>query len=65
MALYGAAKAPAVPKYGTGTKVGELDFADVELDTGDTYADADVNASLQKIVDHLNALIDHLNDGRR
>lgn len=61
MALQGAAKAPAVPKYGTGTTVSEL----AQQDVGATFVEADVNAAINAVVDKLNELIDHLNDGRR
>lgn len=61
MALQGAAKAPAVPKYGTGTTVSELAQQDVTVTPDQTTINAAVNA----VVDKLNELIDHLNDGRR
>jgi hypothetical protein len=60
MALYGSAKAPRVPKYGTGTKVVALANQDV---TG-TPTQTTINAAINAVVARLNVLIDHLNDGK-
>lgn len=68
MALYGAAKAPAVPAAVDGTTVDAIGTVTITLSTSDTYADADVkaavDAALATITDKIDALIAHMNDGR-
>lgn len=71
MALYGSAKAPAVPAYVDGSTVGKLGAQTVDLTawngaTDPTAAQATaITDAINAIQAKLDALIDHLNDGRR
>jgi hypothetical protein len=69
MAIIGAAKAPAVPANLTGQKFKPTAVAHIALATTNTYTDAAVNAAVNAAIDAINtqvqALVDHLNDGRR
>lgn len=74
MALYGSAKAPAVPKYDDGTTVtastddtgGTASVTDTLVEVTDTTVDVSalINANFATINAKLQELIDHLNDGR-
>jgi hypothetical protein len=59
MTLYNSALAPAV-KGKAGSTVDEL----ATVDVGETINQTTVNAALALIVNKLNALIVHMNDGR-
>lgn len=79
MALYGAAKAPAVEKAEDGTTEVDLtedgsaiggtndgDLPDISAVSG-TYTQAEVVAirdAVREVAAKINALIDHMNDGR-
>lgn len=79
MALYGAAKAPAIPKYSDGTTQGVLtengsaiggtndgNLPSIASVSG-TYTQAEVVAirdAVREVAAKINALIAHMNDGR-
>lgn len=70
MALYGAGKAPAVPKNSDGTTVAALTdnsggtASETIAVIGATYDQAEVRNAVASIANKLADLIAHLNDGR-